>query len=191
MVEECIIGVHDCPVGIDNAILLNYSVLGMNMAEEMSSQIQRRQFLQYFFGAIEDVMVEVKDSVSRTVSDEYIGIGGDFGIVAALPVGYTIAHEHRDAVEIQSVNLDACVTEIMHIVVEPADSGSIKALVMVAADENFMPIWQVAEPFEKVNCLLLGTHHAEVTGMNHHVSLGQIPQPTMTAVSIRKMKYLH
>jgi hypothetical protein len=34
----------------------------------------------------------------------------------------------------------------MYIVVEPVDVGSIEAIVMVAADEYFVFVWQVTEP---------------------------------------------
>ena len=33
----------------------------------------------------------------------------------------------------------------MHIVVKAIDIGSIKAVVMVAADENLVAIWQITE----------------------------------------------
>lgn len=63
----------------------------------------------------------------------------------------------------------------MHIAIKTADIGSIKAIVMVPADENFVFIRQVAEPVEKVNRFLFATYHTEITGMYHHISLGQIP----------------
>lgn len=63
----------------------------------------------------------------------------------------------------------------MHIVVKAMDIGSIKAVVMVAADENLVAIRQIAEPVEKVDRFLLATDHAEITGMYHHIGLGQIP----------------
>lgn len=78
----------------------------------------------------------------------------------------------------------------MHIVVKAMDIGSIKAVVMVAADENLVAKRQIAEPIEKVNRFLLATDHAEITGMYHQIGLGQIPQPVMAAVSIREMEYL-
>ena len=79
----------------------------------------------------------------------------------------------------------------MHIVVKAIDIGSIKAVVMVAADENLVAIWQITEPVEKVNRLLLATDHAEIAGMNHYISLGQIPQPPVASMSIREMKNFH
>mgnify|MGYP007026883885 CR=1 FL=1 len=75
----------------------------------------------------------------------------------------------------------------MHIVVKAINIGSIKAVVMVAADENLVAIRQIAEPVEKVNRLLLATDHAEIAGMNHHISRGQIPQTMVAVVSVRKV----
>ena len=79
----------------------------------------------------------------------------------------------------------------MHIVVKALDVGSIKAVVVVAADENLMAIWQIAEPVEKINRFLLGSNHTEVAGMHHHIGLGQIPKPMMAVVRVRKMEYFH
>lgn len=45
---------------------------------------------------------------------------------------------------------------------------------MIAADENFVFVWQVAEPVEEINGFLLGPDHTEVAGMDHHIGLGQI-----------------
>lgn len=63
----------------------------------------------------------------------------------------------------------------MHVVIETIDVSPIKAVVMVAADENLVAIRQIAELVEKVNRFLLTTDHAEITRMYHHISLGQIP----------------
>lgn len=62
---------------------------------------------------------------------------------------------------------------------------------MVAADENLLAIWQIAEPVEEINGFLLGPDHTEIAGMYHHIGLRQIPKPMMAAMSIREMEYLH
>ena len=79
----------------------------------------------------------------------------------------------------------------MHIVVKALDVGSIKAVIVVATDENLVAIGQLAELIEKVNRFLLATGHAEIAGMHHNISLGQIPKPIVVAVSVREMEYLH
>ena len=73
----------------------------------------------------------------------------------------------------------------MHIVIKAIDISSIEAIVMVAVDENFVIIWQVAKPVEEINRFLLTPDHAKVAGMHHHIGLGQIPQPPMAVVSVR------
>lgn len=79
----------------------------------------------------------------------------------------------------------------MHIVVEPVDVGSIEAIVMIAADEYFVFIWQVTKPVEKTNGFLFCPYHTEVTGMYDHIGLGQIPEPMVAVVSIREVEYFH
>lgn len=79
----------------------------------------------------------------------------------------------------------------MHIVVKAVDVGSVEAIVMVATNKDFVAIWYVAEPIEKVNRLLFATDHAKITGVYHYISFRQIPQPVVATVSIRQMKDFH
>jgi len=164
----------------------------MDMSEKMGFEIMEcGESFKDFLRAIVDIIVEIKDSVSRTMGYQDVCIWGDSGIVAALAVGYTIAHEHRNAVEFQPVNFNYGITKIMHIVVEPVDVGSIEAIVMVAADENFVFVRQVTEPVKEINGFLLGSDHTEVTGMHHYIGLGQIPEAMVAVVRVRKMEYFH
>ena len=125
------------------------------------------------------------------MSYQYVGVGGDSGIVAALAVGDAIAHKHRNAVELNAIYFDTGVAEIMHIVVKAVDVSSIEAVIMIAADENLVFVWQVAKPVEEIDGFLLGTNHAEVTGMHHHIGFGQIPKSAVAAVRIREVEYFH
>lgn len=63
----------------------------------------------------------------------------------------------------------------MHVAVQSVYIGSIKAVVMVAADKDFVLVRQVAEPVEEINGFLLGSNHTEVAGMYHDIGLWQIP----------------
>ena len=63
----------------------------------------------------------------------------------------------------------------MYIVRESVNVGSIEAIVMVATDENFVFVWQIAKPVEEINGFLLGSNHTEVAGMYHDIGLWQIP----------------
>ena len=58
---------------------------------------------------------------------------------------------------------------------------------MIAADEYFMPIWQVAKPIQEVNGFLFGANHTEIARMNDYVGIGQVAQSMMAAVGIGKM----
>ena len=173
-------------------MLLQSSVPGMDMSEKMGFEIRKGwKPFKDFFRAIVDAVIEIKDSIGRRTGDKNVGIFGDMCIVAALAVCYAISHEHRDPVESQTLNLDAGIAEIMHIVVKTVDIGSIQAVIVVAADEYLVAIGQVAEPVEEINGFLLGSNHTEVAGMHHHIGLGQIPKPMMAVVRVRKMEYFH
>lgn len=83
-------------------------MLGMDMSEEMGFEIRKGwKSFKNFFRSIVDAVIEIKNSVCWRMGDKNDGIFGDTGIVATLAIGYAIAHEHRDSVEFQSVNLDA------------------------------------------------------------------------------------
>ena len=62
---------------------------------------------------------------------------------------------------------------------------------MVAADEYLVAVGQVAEPVEEVDGFGLGSHHAEVARMYHHVGLRQIAEPVVAAMSVGKMQDFH
>lgn len=66
-----------------------------------------RELRKYFFRTVVNAIVKVKDAISRRVCYQHIRVVGDIGIITALAFCYTIAHEHRDTIEFQSVNLDA------------------------------------------------------------------------------------
>ena len=118
------------------------------------------------------------------MGNQHIHIIGNPGVVSSLTVGDAVAHEHRYSIELHSVNCDSGVAEIMDVIVKAIDIGAIKAVVMIAADEDLVLIWKVAKPVQEVDSLLLRTYYAEVTGMHHNISLGQIPKPTMATMSI-------
>ena len=75
----------------------------------------------------------------------------------------------------------------MHIVVKTVDVGSIKAVIVVAADENLVSIWQIAEPVHEVDCLGFTSVHGKIAGMDHHIGFGQIPKSAVAAMRIREM----
>ena len=83
-------------------------MLGMDMSEKMGFEIRNGwKPFKDFLRTIVDTIIEIKDSIGRRMCDQNVGIFGDAGIVVALAVGYAIAHEHRDSIEFQPINLDA------------------------------------------------------------------------------------
>lgn len=125
------------------------------------------------------------------MSNQDVGVCRDAGEVAALPIGDAIAHEHGDAVEFQPVDLNAGVAEVMYIAVKPVDISSVEAIIVVAANEDLVAIWQVAEPIDKINGLLFAADHAEVARMHYNIGLWQILKPMVATVSVRQMQYSH
>ena len=111
-------------------------MLGMDMSEQMGFEIMERgKPFKNFLGAIVDAIIEIKDSIGGRMGDQDVGVGWDSDIVAALAVGYAIAHEHRDSVELQAFNLNPGIAQIMNVVAKSVDVGSIQTVVVVAADE--------------------------------------------------------
>lgn len=75
----------------------------------------------------------------------------------------------------------------MHVAVQSVDVGAIQTVVMVAADKDFVAVWQITKPVKEINGFPLGPDHTEVTGMYHHIGLGQIPEPPVVVVSVGKV----
>lgn len=83
-------------------------MLSVDMTEKMGFEIRNGwESMKDFFRAIVDTVIEIKDSIGRRMCDKNVGIFRNTCKVAALAVGNAIAHEHRDTIEFQSVNLDA------------------------------------------------------------------------------------
>lgn len=143
--------------------MLYNSMLGMDMSEEMGFEImERRESFKDSLRAIVDTVIAIKDPIGWRMGDKNVGIFGDTGIIAALTVSYTVAGKHRNTIEFKSVNLDAGVTQVMHIVIKAVNAGSVQAVVVVAANEYLVARWQIAEPVEKINCFLFAPDHTEI-----------------------------
>ena len=75
----------------------------------------------------------------------------------------------------------------MHVAIKTVDIGPIKAIIMVATNEYLVTIWQIAEPIKEIQCFPLFSDHAEISGMDHDIGLGQIPKAMMRSMGIREM----
>lgn len=125
------------------------------------------------------------------MSYQYVGVGGDSGIVAALAVGDAIAHKHRNAVELNAIYFDTGVAEIMYVGIESVDFGTIKAFVVIAANEYLVAIRKVAQPVHEVDCLGFTSVHGKIARMYHYIGFGQIPKSAVAAMRIREVEYFH
>ena len=76
---------------------------------------------------------------------------------------------------------------MMDVVRKAVNVCAIEIIIMVATDENLMPVWQIAKPVEEIQGFLFGANHAEIAGMDYYVGLGQVPKAMMTIVGVGKV----
>lgn len=186
-----IIGIHYGSIGKSYSMLGSYSMLRVDVAEQVQPGADFYYFRKKLFIAIVDIIIKVEDAVSRGVGNQHICVRRDIGNITALTVSDTIAHKHRNAVEFHTVNLNTAVAKIMHVGVKTFNIGAIEAVVVVAADEYLMRIRQIAEPIQEVNGLLFGSDHSEVSGMHKHIGCRKLSKPPVAAVRIRQVQNLH
>ena len=166
-------------------------MLGVDMPEKMQPGTDNRNTAKKFFRAVIDIVVKIKDAQWRRVGNENVRTVGDICIMLGLAAGYAVAHEHRNAIKFNSVNYYAGIAQVMHVIVESVNLGTIKAFVVVAADEYLLQIRKVAEPVQEIQCFLLAAVHCKIAGMHHDIGLGQIAQPPVAAVRVGNMQYFH
>ena len=80
-----------------------------------------------------------------------------------LAVSNAVTHEHWDTIKFHTVNFHSGIAQIMYIVVESVDSGTVKTGVVVAANEYLLRIKKVAEPIHEIQRFLLAAVHGKVT----------------------------
>lgn len=137
---------HYGSVGECDAVLGCYTVLGMDVAEEVEMGVDFDDFGKELFVAVVYVVVEVEDAVGRTVGYQNIDVRGYFGDVTLLAVGDAVTHKHRYSVEFYAINFHCGVAEIVYVWVKSVNISSIETVIVVAADEYLVGVGQVAEP---------------------------------------------
>ena len=60
------------------------------------------------------------------------------------------------------MNVDSGITEFVSILVKRLMLLYPKTKVVIAGDEDLVPVGQIAEPFHKVQSLPFGSHHREI-----------------------------
>ena len=157
------------------------------MPEKMQVRLNCRYACKEFFRAVMDIVVKVENAKRRCVGDENIRTFRNICIMFGLTVSNAVAHEHWDTIEFHTVNFHSGIAQVMYIVVESVDGGTVKTVIVVAANEYLLRIRKVAEPVHEIQCLLLTAVHGKVTRMHDNVSLWQVCQPLVATVRIGKM----
>lgn len=70
------------------------------------------------------------------MGNEYVNVG--WYATVAMTTFDCIAHEHGRAIKFYTLNRYGGVAKVVHIVGKTVDVGSIEAIVVVAANENFV-----------------------------------------------------
>lgn len=186
-----IISIHYRSIGKGCPVKDCYSMLRVYMSEKMQPGTDNRNTAKKFFRAVIDIVVKIKDAQWRRVGNENVRTVGDICIMLGLAAGYAVAHKHRDSIESHTADFHTGIAQVMHVIVESVNLGTIKAFVVVAADEYLLQIRKVAEPVQEIQCFLLAAVHCKIAGMHHDIGLGQIAQPPVAAVRVGNMQYFH
>ncbi len=159
-------------------------MLRMYMSEKMQPGLDCCYAAEKFFRTVMDIVVKVEDAERRCVGNENVRVIGDICIMFGLPVTSAVAHEHRNAIEFQTFDFYTGIAQVMYITIKPVNSGIIKAVIVVAANEYLLRTRKVAEPVHEIQRFLLAAVHGKVARMHNDVSLWQIVQPSVTAMRV-------
>ena len=146
-------------------------MLSVDMSEKMQSGLDDCYTTKEFFRAVIDIVVKIEDAERRRMGNENVRIFRNICIMLGLTVSNAVAHEHWDTIEFHTVNFHSGIAQIMYIVVESVDGGTVKTVVVVAANEYLLRIRKVAEPIHEIQRFLLAAVHGKVTRMHDDISL--------------------
>ena len=149
-------------------------MLRMYMSEKMQPGLDCCYAAEKFFRTVMDIVVKVEDAERRCVGDENIRVFRNICIMLGLAV--------RDAVH--TVNFHSGIAKVMDITVKPVNGGTVKTVIVVAANEYLLRTRKVAEPVHEIQRFLLAAVHGKVARMHNDVSLWQIVQPSVTAMRV-------
>ena len=159
-------------------------MLRMYMSEKMQPGLDCCYAAEKFFRTVMDIVVKVEDAERRCVGDENIRVFRNICIMLGLAVRDAVAHEHWDTIEFHTVNFHSGIAQVMDITVKPVNGGTIKTVIVVAANEYLLRTRKVAEPVHEIQRFLLAAVHGKVARMHNDVSLWQIVQPSVTAMRV-------
>ena len=135
---------------------------GVYMPEKMQSGLDNRNTAKEFFRTVIDVVVKVEDAERGCMGNENVSIIGDICIMFGLSVSNAVAHEHRDAIEFYTVNFHSGIAQVMHFAVESVNSGTVKTVIVVAANKYLLRIRKVAEPVHEIQRFLFAFVHSKI-----------------------------
>ena len=159
-------------------------MLRVYMSEKMQPGLDCCYAAEKFFRTVMDIVVKVEDAERRCVGDENIRVFRNICIMLGLAVRDAVAHEHWDTIEFHTADFHTGIAQVMHVIVESVNLGTIKAFVVVAANEYLLRTRKVAEPVHEIQRFLLAAVHGKVARMHNDVSLWQIVQPSVTAMRV-------
>ena len=159
-------------------------MLSVDMSEKMQSGLDDCYTTKKFFRAVIDIVVKIEDAERRRMGNENVRIFRNICIMLGLAVRDAVAHEHWDTIEFHTVNFHSGIAQVMDITVKPVNGGTVKTVIVVAANEYLLRTRKVAEPVHEIQRFLLAAVHGKVARMHNDVSLWQIVQPSVTAMRV-------
>ena len=123
---------------------------GVYMPEKMQPRLDCRYASEEFFRTVIDVVVKVEDAGRGCMGNENVSIIGDICIMFGLAATNAVAHEHRNAIEFQTFDFYTGIAQVMYIAIKPVNGGTIKTVIVVAANEYLLRIRKVAEPVHEI-----------------------------------------
>ena len=125
-------------------------MLRMYMSEKMQPGLDCCYAAEKFFRTVMDIVVKVEDAERRCVGDENIRVFRNICIMLGLAVRDAVAHEHWDTIEFHTVNFHSGIAQVMDITVKPVNGGTVKTVIVVAANEYLLRTRKVAEPVHEI-----------------------------------------
>lgn len=148
-------------------------MLPMDMTEEVRLDMKVGQLHKYLFRSIVDTIIKIKNAICRRMCYQHIGVIRYRGIIACLPIADAVFCKHWHTVELRSIYIDAGIAKIMDTAIKAIHVCLVKATIMVATNEYLVAIRQIAEPIKEIKCFSFFAKHAEISGVNHNISLRQ------------------
>ena len=124
--------------------------------------------------AIIDAVLLIKDAQRWLVGEQHIRIVWDATKQFGKDSVKVILHEHRHPIELEAINGSAFIAEIMHIIWQTFNVGTIKAVVVIPGNENLVGIRKAAKPFDEVLDFLFGAIFSNIASVNDNVCFRQI-----------------